>query len=99
MEEQVVVGDLGECIIGHPLAFIKVFYVSEADGYFSWQLNPDLSRGDEIKKEAMAFPVDKEIVQQIVDEPHNWDLQPRTKEGFETNDIIEFNITGEFNGS
>lgn len=93
MEEQVMVGDLGECILGHPLAFIKVFYVSEADGEFSWQLNPDFSRGDEIEREAYALPIDKEIVQQIVDEPHSFDLQPeepRCREIYEKlSDMLE----------
>lgn len=87
--KQIYVGGLGEAIISKRYGFIDAHFVKEEDDTKSWQVQPDEMRGDEILKSVKVFPMDKTAVEQIVDHPITFGLQPELKRDCRIVELLE----------
>lgn len=77
--KKIYVGDLGDAVISKRYGFIDAYYVKEEDGTKSWQVHPDEMRGDAILKSIKVFPLDMELIKQIVDHPITFGLEPENE--------------------
>ena len=87
--KQIYVGGLGEAIISKRYGFIDAYFVNEEEDIKSWQVHPDEMRGDEILKSVKVFPMDKATIEQIVDHPITFGLQPEDKRDCKIVELLE----------
>ena len=87
--KRIYVGGLGEAVISKRYGFIDAYFIKEEDGTKSWQVHPNEMRGDEILKSVKVFPISQITIEQIVDHPITFGLQPEDKRDCKIVELLE----------